>query len=429
MIKDKELGFYLPSFFFMQLNTEKDFEWLSDKSRIAGQIDSVFLHEYIHFLQDILTTNGFRNTITVVDFIKGIILPITSSPKKNFTIPYILDSDNMSVIQDDLVRVFSGDNEIDYCFTRILGVNIEKTDFIRAHPNEDIIMVITDENGSNDEKSFHFGSICLNEGIAYLIESNHFRHYQHPIFPYQVVNKLWDFYFPFTKISKENLILLCEIALNSYNPPVQFILLLQIIRDENLIPTESSIIEIARKLSLIVNENKKDYSLEEFFNEHLEKSKKALKDCIRDPKYLPLQKWVDDTFTNANIYKGNGYFFPRLAAKNGLSIINELLKLIGTPLLSNLRDEYCASNNDAEVVGELVCFRAIFEVYSILRRFSTGCSMKNYCIQHPTKNLTSEICDSRPWENTKHPSELLCPFAQFWKLWGLVNKEPEIKSV
>jgi len=54
-IYNKLLGYYLPSFFFIKLNTK---EGIEDLNHVNSSTLSTFFHEYTHFIQDFATIWG-----------------------------------------------------------------------------------------------------------------------------------------------------------------------------------------------------------------------------------------------------------------------------------------------------------------------------------------------------------------------------------
>ncbi len=75
--KETLLGSYNPAFYYIYLDTDDS---LDDLLNLTEEEFTTFIHEYIHFLQDILTIYGLRNILQVTDTIKSLILQIKKSP-------------------------------------------------------------------------------------------------------------------------------------------------------------------------------------------------------------------------------------------------------------------------------------------------------------------------------------------------------------
>ena len=69
MLKDTTLGYYEPSFFRLHVSTT---EKLSDLDALSIENKSVFIHEYVHFLQDLTTSFGLINLCNIVNIQKAI---------------------------------------------------------------------------------------------------------------------------------------------------------------------------------------------------------------------------------------------------------------------------------------------------------------------------------------------------------------------
>ena len=70
----------------MQVNHTDD---LTDLNALSDIVSAIYLHEYIHFLQDITTSNGFANISSVVDYIKHVNETAIKGNSRTFTVPAI----------------------------------------------------------------------------------------------------------------------------------------------------------------------------------------------------------------------------------------------------------------------------------------------------------------------------------------------------
>jgi hypothetical protein len=83
------LGYYEPGFIHLRVNTTEelnDFNKLGENAATAKWV-STFLHEYIHFLQDIGTTHGLVNFILAVEYLKNANIQVLESQQVEFRIP------------------------------------------------------------------------------------------------------------------------------------------------------------------------------------------------------------------------------------------------------------------------------------------------------------------------------------------------------
>lgn len=82
------LGYYTPAFFHINVGTNSSFERFSDRDL------SVYLHEYIHFIQDTTTIYGLNNMYVYSEYIRFAINNAYKSQNKSFKIPILPEEDN-----------------------------------------------------------------------------------------------------------------------------------------------------------------------------------------------------------------------------------------------------------------------------------------------------------------------------------------------
>ena len=72
IIELETLGYYEPGFLHLRVNTDFDLSDLNTIIKNDKKLFSTFLHEYIHFLQDVTTTTGLTYSIFYISLIKDI---------------------------------------------------------------------------------------------------------------------------------------------------------------------------------------------------------------------------------------------------------------------------------------------------------------------------------------------------------------------
>ena len=63
-------GYYTPSFLTMNIDSNENFEDIMTAKGVSERSEALFLHEYIHLLQDITSVSGLVNMCVVVDYMK-----------------------------------------------------------------------------------------------------------------------------------------------------------------------------------------------------------------------------------------------------------------------------------------------------------------------------------------------------------------------
>jgi hypothetical protein len=111
VLNSKLLGSYFQSFFCIELHTD---ESLDDLNNLKEETISTLLHEYIHFLQDITTSFGLTNIISIVNHQKLVNQTIIDSDLETFKTPVEVDINTESDIYNALHSIFLGDFESDF---------------------------------------------------------------------------------------------------------------------------------------------------------------------------------------------------------------------------------------------------------------------------------------------------------------------------
>jgi len=88
-------GSYSPSFLTMYLDSSENFEHLIEGERLSDISEALFLHEYIHLLQDLTTLSGVSNIAIVADYMKWAINITKSGELKVPCIPAEKDGYNL----------------------------------------------------------------------------------------------------------------------------------------------------------------------------------------------------------------------------------------------------------------------------------------------------------------------------------------------
>lgn len=422
MYKDIELGFYLPSFFFLRINTKQNIQDIMKSTSINH---SIFIHEYIHFLQDLMTTAGYRRIVRTVDLLKTKTRAIYFSNNQSFKLPFIIPSDSRTAKLEDFESIFIGEDEINFDFDSIISFDIEENGIVEGFEKEKIIKINTEDSKTKKRETFQFGTFCINESMAYLIESKFNNNLCPPIFPYRIVEMLIKKEFPEIMFQIKDLVFLCEVALNGHNPPLFILELLTVLKSKKQNLSKSNLVEILNE-SIFLKDNGEKLKIDDWFEYNQRKARKSLKDLFTSQSnYQVSHDWIDYTFDNVRVIKAAGFSFDCLAGGNYQEFFGTIFNIIGTPLMSNIEEkEYLGSHPKTKFINQLALFRGIFEIHMVLKTGIPKCTMKTYCRYHPAGDLTSAVCDEKPWENVNHRTGLLCPFAQLWKLWGLNEKTP-----
>lgn len=419
-LSSESLGYYLPSFFFLKVNTDEPFDNLNI---LKVSSLSTLSHEYFHFLQDIFTTYGLVRITKTVDRLKAANNEIQNSNTDTFTIPFVASCDSVTQINMDLFSLYEGDSKCKITYNKITAIESEENGIICGYEKIPLIIVYVENTYTGLTSQFEFGSVCIVESMAFLLEDELFGVEQAPTVPYRTVEGVCNFIFPGICDNRKNLIALCDIALSHTHPASLLFELLNKLKDEPIEKiTPSSLYKFANN-TIRFQDNK--YTFGDIYNYFVDKAIKSLTDYFTDDYYFPAANWARITLEKArNLRQIENFTFLEFAESKelGLKRLQRMIREIGTPLMANRKDMYYCLHPNTNSESQAPLYKAINEIHNVLFGYQVGCSLKNHCKKLPEGDITSHFCDTEPWLNSN--KEQLCPFAQVWKMWGLDTKLP-----
>src|ERR1039457_620984 len=170
------LGYYEPGFIHLRVNTTEelnDFNKLGENAATAKWV-STFLHEYIHFLEDISTTHGLVNFILAVEYLKNANKQVLESQQAEFKIPLKITNTFNSLTKDALRSLYYGDNNSSAESITYLEYFTENQD---VTTNEGKVITVPkyktryDDNCAQTKMVCRFGSLQLKEYMAHAIQN------------------------------------------------------------------------------------------------------------------------------------------------------------------------------------------------------------------------------------------------------------------
>lgn len=180
------------------------------------------VHEYVHYLQNITTIFGLRNSLFYFNYLFEIKKHIIDN--NNFEIPLRKIQFSNGILRGkSLFQLYHGSSKV-------------------FSPEFDNVIVYTSKNGldgidvinvcidlyAKDKKldTVVFGNNCVKESMAYLYQQLFDKNVKPPIFPYLSVEVLCNSIYPEILTDKRKLIAICLISLNSQNSGLTFYQLL-----------------------------------------------------------------------------------------------------------------------------------------------------------------------------------------------------------
>lgn len=430
---------YLPSRFILRLDLPIDLQAEDDEVFRDEYKMSIFIHEYIHFLQDISTRYGLMKLSNYYMSTKAIAHTIRQSRQISFKTPPKLKSKQSNNVIFQNYHVFFnylGSGIIDEFKQK--NIEILSYRFERKYKHE-IAYVKLDIDGIGN-KEIILGGEILCESMAYLAEKNyidsHNAHFYPPHeYPYLVCSKLLEFIYPELKEDTLTLFLIIDQCLYRYfNPGPSFIQLIEYIKTKSI---HNKDIENKRICIDSFFEVKKPELLT--YNLVITEVIREIKDCFQSSEFTETIKWIEILYNRCLFLRQYPYCFKGFMDQRGLdSFAHQIYKnILGQPVVLN--DIYdgiyqppsqCftfkeAINVHPEYFSAILCIRNVFN-----NGFKGNCLLKSFCTQSQRltgKQMVDQYCDT-PWLKfaiAQAQKKDLCPFAVIWKHWGMTNQCPK----
>lgn len=382
-------GFYKPHYFELHLLTITNDDICDGNKLIStGNAFSTLCHEYIHYLQDILTLNGLVNINNYLCYMNNL---LCTRQKQLTKIP------NNSFSSQDIANW----NKIKQSFGKKdpKTFDIRNIKSIDSDINENFIISF------KDDSFFQIGTIHILEGMAALGQKiiKHAKKDNHYLNPYLIIYIITKNFYQ-AKIDDLLLFALCEVALTSNNPMLSFIQLLEICKDYKI-----DSLEKFQKFLITCdsfNSSKSTYNdfidivigmMDKVFNDEMKEPREEFKTILNRCKQrqkdviLPITDFVQDMSSK-----------PDTAFMKALSDIGEpnfFIKYKAFSFIKKTSDngslKYCAFRN----------------IINNIDGVSQDCCDLKFCQHRDTK------CDNQVHE--KVLDDYGCAYCNIWKSYNL----------
>ena len=431
--KDDILGGYIPAFFEMQVNCSTN---NFDFNRLSNNELSVFLHEYVPFLQDITTTYGLSNIYFYSEYLSSVINRLYKCPKpSDFDVPFLINDNNDNVLLNQQIRsvtigdsAFAPDIQISYISDVLIN------DFnLLPNPNlldiKEITLCLKTESGSDE--LYTFGALAIMENMAYLIERLCFPndYTKSPDYPYTTAEKVSDYYVNEFSKNSEMVLALCDMSLMTFNPGQVYVEVMQDIKNGHLnFSKPEDIYDYFYSLS---SESVYTQRLlfTEVFDSILSIAKSKIKNYIRDMPIITndFYTWIDKIYSFAKECRlQKRYIFLEIARAGALknnTIFNSIMNRIGSPLMTcDNKHFYKIPYEKNTIKTDVEYFKAIGQITKLFESGEKACSLLEWCKNSPL-NQTNSFCVISPWKKCFENN--LCFYAMLWKHWNLVGYTPK----
>lgn len=428
-------GFYEPGVFHLRVNNCED---LSELNRLheadaPSAWRSTFLHEYVHFLQDITTTHGLLNLVFFIEELKNANKMILDGPAQ-FRIPLELSNTFNFDTNVKLFGVYYGcrDDSMHPVSATYKRYSKEE-EVIYSNKNEAYHVpkyAITYANTDGDEDSYHFGSRQIKEYMAHAIQSEFAPEdaSDHPDIPYRLVEMIVEREVPRVAKSRHFLTALCDASLMDFNPAHLFFYSLERMKNcPDWQPTDvDSIYEFV--FNGVTPSFNGTMGFQNLFEDQINRAVSAFVDSLRADVFKNNVTWFTSIVLEAKKLRcAKRGFVTKLVSSEGVfsEHLFEIIRRLGVPFTTNAASEGCFVP-PAKLAG-LKIEPYYPKVFQAIRNTFHGvmkCSLLPMCEANPNQQITNCDCSNKPWTRVSLP--YLCPYAQMWKSWGLIGKMPQV---
>lgn len=431
----KTLGFYEPSLFRIHTigdgKIKKYQEWSNDEQSCT------FLHEYIHFLQDITSIKGLQNIYTNGEYLRYVSLVAKQSQNKTIHLPLDPTKASYNVDQNWILHKETlGNNDTN--IQSLIKYNIiNKCNITDTNTKSTIKLEIVELECLDyyfNKVKIPFGTIQIMECMAKAIEECAYPNLsgRSPYNPYYIARDLAEMILPGIKTEVLTLIALYDRALQSSNPGLSFVNYLKDIKRKGY-NSKTLTPDIIYK-ELIASQSTNPITNTLAFKDGFNNIATLATGVIND---LTGGIWILGNVTcwaSTIIKKGISFRFnyPNIfidIARGGKiqdnKTFQEIIKFLGTPLVTNGKEQSGFIRPPKMIISksELVNVYAMMQLYSVFMSNSHyKCPLKWYCNNLNMRWLLgpriNAKCDSQPWTKCRFRR---CKFVQWWRFKGFKN--------
>jgi len=213
MIEEEEYynlrGAFQPHFFSIFINGEFNIKFENANTSDLG----TFVHEYVHYLQNISTVFGLRSSSVFYNYLIDIKKHFTSNSK----IKLPLEGVEHSTDTIESLRLLEAFNGTTQSFNPVYDEMYHSLETIKINNNEYKIVKLNFSYKNDKPKSITLGNLCVKEGMSRLCQLQFDSKANHNTFPYCAVELITKEINPQLLKDKRKLISLCLLSLNSQN--------------------------------------------------------------------------------------------------------------------------------------------------------------------------------------------------------------------
>jgi hypothetical protein len=408
-------GWYAPAFFYLGIDSDEKIT-----ESITNNI-SIFIHEYLHFLQDITLPYLLRQSKIFYRSFSLVILDTTTRGSLNIPFNHWDDDTKLTNLQREYTLGEGG---------KLISNNIGKITSIRNDYNNNncygqkIYRYYIDIDDSNE---YQIGAVDFYEYITSKIECKFYQK-SYPAIPYNTLDYVFDYY-ELSEIPIESRLYIVEYCLYNDNPIRFFHKII-----EQIIKKNKEIFKDYKKCKKTLesygwHSNGHIKDCEDIFSKTDRRINELLQDLngIYNSLKLPsLNKWINSVLSYAQEVLASRFIFSELYLLDDRlkleGIISEFISKIGIPLIFNKSNDLASwlPKDKNYNYKEFLNLYIIDNFMQFVQNDTLICPLTSLCKRI---NHVDEDCLDI---NIKMNNISTCYFTDFLKMFNLNNIKNEL---
>lgn len=423
------LGFYEPALFHLHTIGNGQLKRMDKWNQLQK---STFLHEYIHFLQDVSTIQGLNNIFIKGEYIRFVTKFVKRQNNIDIHVPINPLNACDNVDQNWLARAYTMGSNIPV--ERLLSykkVQVAKlTDFNsgKVIPVNGIIVRCLDRN--LQVVDMLIGTLQMMEGMAKMIQEEIYPTSVRcsPYNPYYIARDVAEIIIPGLSTKTQALIALFVFALQRSNPGYDFVEYLELKAksgfDATTLTADVIYGDMQRTIMHLPVGTLNYIDSHAFF---VGGAEDVMSEYLGGVWYWQnINKWFQTIIQKGSDLKlNNPFLFQKLAEGGDITSNNVFMKLIknfGTPIVTNSAHDYDFIRPNRVLISkrEMINVYAMMQVHRVFLSNGTySCPLRKYCQNEPCgfrKQKVDKKCLTHPWERMKKWNR--CYFNTWWYFKG-----------
>lgn len=424
------LGFYEPSVFHLYTRgTGK----LCDLQKWDSQQASTFLHEYVHFLQDIITVKGLQSLYIIGEYLRLVTKALKGS---NYVVsrPIIPHFAGNNVGNNWMVSFYTF-GEIDYAATQYVSYTRDQskqiTDDITGQTIDIGRILVSCIRNDGSTKQYCFGTIQIMEGMAKMIQEAVYPSPRRlsPYNPYYIAIDLANDLMSGLGSNIPAMIAIFDYALQSSNPGWAFVNYIEGKKNQgyNAVTLTHDIVYQDMDNTAVQSHTLGLTTLKKGYADIIKQAKGVFHDYTSGIWLFKNQEiWYNSLLERGKVVREKlPHLFVSLASGGDIrkeGLFSQILDSFGTPIVTNSKHEFDFKKpvNISITRDELMHVYAMMQIHQVFKtKGSFTCPLRKYCQAQPCglrKQFVDVRCVKAPWERMRSLNR--CMFNIWWKFKG-----------